>query len=610
VVADEIAAATALALAAQRASKKTGFLGAVVPLYGIGQTIAEFPDAAREVALAIEKVKADAFDAAQKAAKDSKSSATGTGGSGKSEADKVRQELIKQLQEETRGVEDEYKNQTNNLKRQYDLQLTSLEDFTNKEIAAEQKRFADKRDILLKQRELEKNQSGRDKVDRELWEAQQEQDRNIQRLKDERDQKEIDSLRAHRESLLQLGDTYDRRSIASIQALADRQATSYEAAEQRILEIQTAAFNRRLAALAEDERTIYENAGFKFDEQGNTVAGFGDAAKVNLQAAQKISDQIKQLTEEQAGTQEEGDRKIEEGRRRDVANEQKYVDDLQRLRERNKQDALDVGQEYINDMVAQFGKRRDIIEMQTAHDLNAENARYDRAAQDLARQRAEVLDSTLTREQKLAKDKELDESEETEAQRHALAMVRIQEQDRIQKDAGYFSGESRGVPNEYDAAGNLVKKASAGQNAIAGLNYALCDLEKMGKQAFGSFAQALGQTVQSFVLLGSVGPHALRKITASVLAELAAQATVKAIMAFADGLVTLFVAPEKAAADFAAAALYTSIAGVSATLGRGAAGDLFNQQQATGATGATGASSSNVNTADSGPRVITENRNQ
>lgn len=98
------------------------------------------------------------------------------------------------------------------------------------------------------------------------------------------------------------------------------------------------------------------------------------------------------------------------------------------------------------------------------------------------------------------------------------------------------------------------------------------------RSAIDSFAFAVGDLVGNWVLLGETGPNAMRKLTASVLAGLAAQATTKAIFQLAEGFAMLFVNPAQAAAHFKSAALFGAVAGVAAVAGRSVAGDLFKPQ--------------------------------
>lgn len=95
--------------------------------------------------------------------------------------------------------------------------------------------------------------------------------------------------------------------------------------------------------------------------------------------------------------------------------------------------------------------------------------------------------------------------------------------------------------------------------------------------AFSEIGFAVGDLVHQWVLFGTTGPAAMRRVTAAVLASLAAQAAVKAVFQLAEGFAALFLNPAQAAAHFKAAALFGAVAGAAAIAGRSVAGDLFTR---------------------------------
>jgi hypothetical protein len=103
--------------------------------------------------------------------------------------------------------------------------------------------------------------------------------------------------------------------------------------------------------------------------------------------------------------------------------------------------------------------------------------------------------------------------------------------------------------------------------------------------AVADLAEGVGSLVEQYVLLGTTGPAALRKLLAATLAHLAAEAAVKAIFQLAEGFAALFINPAEAAAHFTSAAIFGSIAGVAAVAGRGIAGNTFQQPAGGGAGG-------------------------
>lgn len=103
---------------------------------------------------------------------------------------------------------------------------------------------------------------------------------------------------------------------------------------------------------------------------------------------------------------------------------------------------------------------------------------------------------------------------------------------------------------------------------------------------FSAIGQGIGQVVHDFVLLGTAGPNAMRKVLASALATVAAQAAAQAIYELALGFAAL--TPWGAAIygpaplHFKSAALFGSIAAVAAVAGRAVAGNSFQQSSASG----------------------------
>lgn len=121
------------------------------------------------------------------------------------------------------------------------------------------------------------------------------------------------------------------------------------------------------------------------------------------------------------------------------------------------------------------------------------------------------------------------------------------------------------------------------------------ELKDIGAGAMADLAFGVGDLVQQWVLMGTIGPNAIRKMTASVLAGVAAQAAIKAVYELAAGFAALFLNPAEAAAHFTSAAIFGSIAGGTALAGRAIAGDAFSQpNKPTGSTRSAGGGSSST----------------
>lgn len=102
-------------------------------------------------------------------------------------------------------------------------------------------------------------------------------------------------------------------------------------------------------------------------------------------------------------------------------------------------------------------------------------------------------------------------------------------------------------------------------------------LKDIGTDAFQSLAQGVGDMVQAWVLYGTAGPNAMKKMVASVLAGVAAQSAVLAIFELAKGFAALFFNPVEAAAHFQAAAMFGGLALGAGIAGRAVAGDSFQK---------------------------------
>lgn len=170
---------------------------------------------------------------------------------------------------------------------------------------------------------------------------------------------------------------------------------------------------------------------------------------------------------------------------------------------------------------------------------------------------------------------------------------------------------------EAQDAWEAMWQAAANDPAIEELNKHLDELgaanapiQQLGKDigdltsgAIQQFTQGVGAMVESWVLYGELGPDALRKMTAQVLASLAAEAAAKALYYTAEGIASLFFAPEMAAGFFAAAAIMAAIAGGAALAGRAIAGDSFKKDRQGGSNGHSSGSSNKQETPDPYSRV-------
>jgi hypothetical protein len=98
---------------------------------------------------------------------------------------------------------------------------------------------------------------------------------------------------------------------------------------------------------------------------------------------------------------------------------------------------------------------------------------------------------------------------------------------------------------------------------------ALHELKSVGMDAFKGLAQGFSSMIQTWVQGGDLGPHALRKMTAAVLAAASAQAIVEAIMETARGFAALArYDPISATNHFTAAAIFGGVGLAAAVAGK------------------------------------------
>jgi hypothetical protein len=519
------------------------------------------------------------------------------GGGGGGEDDATR-DFIKGLEIKQRAAERSYRETTEAADRSYERRMSTLAEWVKAETdAAEKVKTAQLATIDAEIAAAEKLHKGRDVKIAELNEkraaAESEYNKRIRDIGDHKADEQIATLRAKQEVIYKIHEESDKQAVAAYRDAADRRLISAETAEKLIGQVELTALDKKKKRVQDDLELMNEQS----------------------EAYKQLHYQLGVIETERLTLEEEVARRVRDAHEKDLAEQREFNDRLIALDNEAMQRALEVGQARIDDLERRGDARSTIMRRQLDHDLASEALRHAQELTAIRQQQDEDAAKARTTSDFLDVLKKYDQLIEIENVRHADAMQRTKEQDYAAKNAGAISGEFRGALPTFDEDGNVVKEASAAQNAIAGLSGALVDARNMGREAFRSFADGIGATVKNFVLLGTTGPQALRKITASVLAELAQQATVKAVMAFADGLIHLFTNPAQSAADFAAAALYTGLAAGSGLAGRAIAGDSFkNKPAGAGAGAAAGASingsrgSASSSSSDKDPIKIEENR--
>jgi hypothetical protein len=317
----------------------------------------------------------------------------GGGGGGKggaSEKDAATRAAIKGLELQQKTAERVYRETAEAAKRSYDQQSINLDEFVRQSKEAEQALLNSK--LATVDAELvaaQKLSKGRDRElqVKELTEkaaaARSEYNRNVQRIDDDAAKTEIQSLRAHQESLLSIGESIDQRSIETYRAIAENRIITQEGLEKKILDIQTAAFNRRLEALTSEERALFEAVGVVYDAAGNMIAGIENAANVNVQEFRRINDQIKGITEKQVATQEEADRRIAAGRQKDIESARQHANQLRSIEMENLNLSIAIGNAKIDQLERLGASPAYIKQQRQAQDVASEILRNRQAQIDI-----------------------------------------------------------------------------------------------------------------------------------------------------------------------------------------------------------------------------------
>lgn len=461
--------------------------------------------------------------------------------------DKARQDAERALEQQLKGIEDKYKEHTEKLAREYKLQEINLANFKKKSIDEENDRYKKTRDILEKQLALAKPGAETEKYQRELEKAEAGHQKTIQKIKDEAAEKEIASLRKHLDDLEKIAQEYDKRRIDGIRALEDLRVISHERAESRVADVEEKAADRHYEALQQERERLIKAAG-------------GDPLKANQQKLREIDDALKLLEAQEHRVQitfvdDEGNpleedktplgtnvlerqRRIAAAHEQDVAEQKKYNDEIYALQMREAKNRRDIDRQMyefvLNSPYSSLGARRAAI---------AKILDLDLQELDIARLHNIAL---LNEEEEQAKREigalEDKEKKKLEIHEHYEAL-RQQEDGRVRNERAQRSqqGEEDTRANLFPQGLNPFGNAGMDEFIKSGdvMKGVFADVKAMGLEAFGSLARGFGQMVGAWASGANLGEHAVRKLVASVLAGVAAQAAVQAVLFTAYGIAAL-----------------------------------------------------------------------
>lgn len=378
-------------------------------------------------------------------------------------------------------------------------------------------------------------------------------------------------------------DEYSQQAIEQERKLLDSKMAVY-AAERREAE-QIALPNKRAAELLK----IQEKEKDAYQEYKNSID------KINTEQRQR---------------EEEDDAKLAEIRKRALEQDRQLFNERKQLAIENRQLAAQNALDHLKELEPYLtGDRSNFIRQQAAAEAEAEQARF-AAIKERVRVELEAYQQELgAGEDFLAIKKVLDNkiAEEELALSQRLSTIYKRRKDALEKENPNSSrslfGDKFADLLEKNEGNKLKTLADVSVESFARMSAAAGNFGTMTSAAIGGMVDGLGQMIQAFVLTGETGPAALRKLTASVLSQLAAQAAVKAIYELAEGFANLAKAfwypPASAAAalNFQAAAKYGIVAGVAALAGRA----IAPSGEAGGSSSGSGSNSNN-----NGPRIYNQ----
>jgi hypothetical protein len=508
---------------------------------------------------------AAALDAARKRQRGGDSG--GESGGGKRGGGAATDDRGALLQQETRGIEREYRAQTQIIKREQDLQLTSLRDATTRIIQAENDRYSALMDALDKRLALAKKESEREGIRGEQREAEIERDKNIQDARDAQYVQERAAAEAHTQTMLKRGEQYDADRIASIKAQADLRAITHERAEEKIEAIESASFKRSLAFNQVKIKALQTLAGFEFDAMGNIIESEKAQSRLDVEELQKLQDAASQIIAEWDGAILDSERKRDAARKRDLANAREWAREMRELELSVLRAALDVGQLDINRMRRRNQDKRDVAKAQADLDREDERLAHEGEMQKIEDRQRDFNEEVHTFEERIAALIAFNQARELEKERHKRRLKEIKDGEKQESgEGGDLLDPLRAVLNERVSLHNFAA------NAIAG--------------TFRTITDAVGETVKSYILYGELTGKLIRKAVAEQIASLASLAVKQGLYWTAQGIADLFWNPPRAAADFAAAAGFFAVGGGLAFVGRKVAGNAFQDQASGGAIGA------------------------
>jgi hypothetical protein len=527
-----------------------------------------------------------------------------SGGGKKGPKDTALQDEFEAEKKAIEERENAYREETERLKHEYDLRHIAFAEYIAGERAANEARLNGILDEIDREQAaidaaLAKKTIKQDDYSKKNAELEAQTRKAVRESKKEEDR--IDD------------EDYKSRLSALQQFHARRLELDEKDAAARLAEVQDAE--------KQTTKTHFTAAVEQIDIEQGVLTTRRDLLREQIKIARegsdeyvKVTHQIQLQTKEQEAFTAEAARRTRDARQKDTdeaaAARQKDLDNLASYNEAYGRLALtglaveeEISQLKIDLLRATGASILRIVQAQITQRQAAEDVRHRQELNRIDseyRKTLEAADKTEHRWiQMVAALKKRNQDIEAENKRHELA-ERTQAAEAVKEKtlAGPAGGFLSGLQT-----GQLAQLEKGVQS--------FADIATVAFSAVGAavngLAQGVGQLVQNWVLMGEAGPNAMRKMVASVLAGVAAQAATLAVMELAMAFATLIpgLIPTAlygtAAQHFKAAALFGSIALVSGLAGRAIAGNSFQQSSGSTSSGAGGSTSSNAAPRSTGP---------
>lgn len=503
----------------------------------------------------------------------------------------------KEIQLAQRELDESIRVRTEILKRDRQLDLKSIEEWEKESIDILVRHLGRSQDIWERERENARRfVTDREELSQKLREidlkdekAQNDFTLTVQRVQDESIHRRAQSDIKIEQQLAAVRESQREGEIAALRR-------SFEAREITEAEFLTGQLEL-LRETYEDRALVY---GTELKQITTSSERRTELINLLIELEQRFTDETKRLIEDRNQARE--------------SDERQYAERLKGIHADIHAIELESAREAIGLMILNFTKRRDIIRAQTELLLREADTRHQRFAEDIRREQEEnderirVLNKLIEALRAAGKEASEEYKKATDKRIKALEIQKalndkeIAELERLRREKKRIKDEGKKDEEESTPLGRITINTDDLKEFAKTIEDSIVPLGDLLTRTFLQVADAIGQTVQNWVLLGETGPAVMRKILAQALASIAAEAAVNAIKELALGFAMLFINPAESGAHFTAAALWASIGGVAAIAGRGVAGDLFKPKSA-----ASGGGSSAPRPLDT---VVEQGRNQ